>query len=188
MNNKILLISVNKIKKDSYLDENVSDDKIRIAIEFIQDSIIENVIGTSLYNTLIEFIENLNNQTELEGCDCALLDLLDNYIAPIFLYGVQAELNIPLSFKERNIGNFQIQDERISGTQLNDIKYLNQYYINKQEFYINRCIEFLKCNIECFPEIRDCGCSWCKSAFNSHTSNLGIVFYKPNFTRKRWRR
>lgn len=175
MKDKVLLISVNKVKKDSYLDDNVQDDKIRIAIEFMQDAIIERVIGTALYDTLCDFIlsgdEEENNEDE---CSCKLTELLDSYIAPIFLYGVQAELTLPLSFKERNIGVFQAGDDKVQPSSMSDINKMANHYTAKMDFYITRCIKFLKCNMDCFPELKGCGCSWCQESFNTKQPSIGL--------------
>ena len=153
----VLLISVDKLKENSYIDLNVDDKKIRVAIQFIQDLIIKDVLGIGLFNTLTDLIEN----GEVKS---AWKDLLDNYIHPIFYYGVVAELAIPLSYKNRNIGTYQIMDDKASGTQLNDIKYLTSYYNNKRDFYISHLQDFLRCN-QCFAQFK-CPCYKSSSNLN----------------------
>lgn len=154
---KVLLISVDKLKKNSYVDLNVDDKSIRVAIDFIQDLIIKESIGDNLFYAITDLIVN-NNVTGLWK------ELLETYIHPIFYYGVVAELSIPLSFKNRNIGTFQAKDEKIEGTSLSDIKYLNQYYNNKRDFYISQLQDFLRCN-QCFKKFR-CPCDNIGSGFS----------------------
>ena len=153
----VLLISVDKLKNNSYIDLNVDDKKIRVAIEFIQDLIIKDCLGISLFNTLTDLIEN----GEVKG---TWKDLLENYIHPIFYYGVVAELIIPLSYKNRNIGTYQIMDDKAVGTQLNDIKYLTSYYNNKKDFYVSKLQDFLR-NNQCFTQFK-CPCESCNTNFN----------------------
>lgn len=183
------MISVNKVKKDSYIDDNVQDDKIRIAIEFMQDSIIEKVIGTALYDTLCDFIVSGEDEVPDDtGCSCKLTQLLDDYLAPIFLYGVQAELTLPLSYKERNIGVFQAGDDKVQPSGMSDIIKMSKHYTTKMDFYITRCIKFLKCNIDCFPEIKGCGCSWCEEQFNTKQPSTGLnLDFTPEQSRRRYR-
>lgn len=153
----ILLISVDKLKNNSYIDLNVDDKKIRVAIEFIQDLIIKECLGTSLFDTLTNLIED----GEVKG---VWKELLETYIHPIFYYGVVAELIIPLSYKNRNIGTYQIMDDKAVGTQLSDIKYLTSYYNNKKDFYVSQLQDFLR-NNKCFTQFK-CPCKLSNSNFN----------------------
>lgn len=139
------LIPIDKIRKDSILDENFSANQIRIAVEFIQDTIINKILGRELFDELIRFVNNCETNVCYET-------LINDYLYPIFIWGVPAEVSIPTSFKSRNIGTFQIADERIIKSSIDDIKYLNSYYKNKMDFYINRAVEFIRCNKSCFPE------------------------------------
>ncbi len=154
----VLIVNINRLKKDSYIDANVSEDTLRVASLYIQDTIIERIIGTCLFNKLREiicegFIEDMLYQYYKV--------LLDDYLFPVFVYGVQAEISIPLSFKNRNAGTIQNNSADVTQTGLDDIKYLNQYYQNKKDFYIKRAIDFLMCHCGQFPELRSCECSWC---------------------------
>lgn len=147
---KVLLIGINKLKANSYIDLNVDDKKIRVAVEFIQDLIIKESIGFDLYNTLAVLIRK-------EAIEGQWKVLLIDYIHPIFYYGVVAELIVPLSFKNRNIGTFQASDDKVYNTGLNDIKYLTSYYNNKKDFYLSKLQNYLNCN-KCFSQF-ECPCS-----------------------------
>lgn len=181
---KVLIISIDKIKAESYIDDNVAEDDIRIAAEFIQDTIVANVIGKCLYDKLKVLIceEQLAGRLNAE-----YRQLLEEYLHPIFIWGIPAELNIPLSFKQRNIGTYQVNGgDEIKSTELEDIKYLNQYYRNKMDFYVNRAIDFLKCN-KCFPEIScGCECGWSKALTKQPTTPLNLT--PPKCNKKRYRR
>lgn len=155
----VLIVNINRLKKESYLDDNLADNNLRVAVKFIQDTIIEKVIGTCLFNKLRDLI--CSGEINDCGNECCK-DLLDNYLFPIFVYGVPAEITIPISYKNRNNGVVQPNNENLTQTNLNDIKYLNQYYHNKMDYYVDKAIRFLRCNYDCFRnELCNCKCSWC---------------------------
>lgn len=155
---RVLLFNCAKIKKDSYIDANVSEDTIRVAGLYVQDSVIEHVIGSCLYDKIASLIE-----------DCKIAEpdyryyriLVTDYLFPIFAYAIQAEISIPLHFKQRNGGVVQANPDNTTGTTLPDIKYLNAFYSNKSDFYVKKAQNFLECNWNCFPELKNCGCDWC---------------------------
>ena len=155
---KTILISIDKLKNNSYIDKNVEDKAIRIAVEFIQDTIIATALGQELYNKISELVQ-------LGAVTGVYKSLLEEYIHPIFYYGVASEILLPISFKQRNIGTFQASDDKVYNTGLNDIKYIISNYNNKRDYYINRLEEHLKCN-KCFEEYR--------KPCNNRTNNYNI--------------
>lgn len=176
---KALIINIERLKNDSYLDKNVSNNDIRVAVLYIQDEIIEHLIGTTLFDRIRHMVVH----DTIDCCDNRLYkELLDDYLFPIFVYSVQAEISIPKSFKVRNIGTIQQTSDNIQQANLSDIKYLNSYYKNKADFYIARAVKFLRCNRHCFPELNHCHCAWCADkpfGKQPHTSlNLNIVDVK----------
>lgn len=185
MNNKnVLIVNINRLKKESYLDDNLSDDKIRIAVKFIQDTIIEKVIGTCLFEKLRELICT----GEIDDGDYRMYKkLIDDYLFPIFVYGVPAEISIPISYKNRNIGVVQGSNENLVQTALDDIKYLNQYYKNKMDFYVQKAIDFLCCHYDCFrAELCHCECSWCTERARSKQPSTPLNLNIVSNPRRRW--
>ncbi|MCD8167010.1 MAG: hypothetical protein LUE93_13395 [Bacteroides sp.] len=183
---KVLLVNMDKLKNESYIDENVSEKHLRVAINAIQNEIIEKVIGTSLFNQLAQLVcQGTFNQE----CNLKYKVLMDDYLFRIFVYAVQAELSIPLSFKNRNTGTIQPETDSSARTSISDIKYLNQYYINKADEYIQRTIKFLLCNRSEYPELERCDCSWCSGQLINqlpHTLlNLKVSPHEKTTRRKR---
>lgn len=157
---RVLLVNIETLKRDSYIDANVHNDTIRTAVGFVQDSIIENVIGTCLFNKLKELIATN------EICDpenACYKELLDNYLFKIFQYAVKADLAIPLAMKERNAGIIRANDETFTQVSLKDINLYKNEFESKAAFYQKRAIDFLRCNKECFGNICSCG-GCCKRA------------------------
>ena len=78
--------------------------------------------------------------------------LLNDYITPYLEYKVMADIQIPLSYKFRNLGVNQTTDERTYSQSLRDTQYLIEFYENKAKFYSNRLYDYLKANHKLFPE------------------------------------
>ena len=69
--------------------------------------------------------------------------LLESYVAPFAEYKTMVEIQIPLSYKYRNMGIVQTSDERVANSQMRDMQYLIDYYDNKSTFYTNRMTDWL---------------------------------------------
>lgn len=92
-------ISVQYVKENSIVDENVDEKYIRIAIQKAQKNFILYLIGTGLYNEIAMQIQG-NTLTALNTT------LLDSYIAPCLLSYTLVELSPFLLYKmsNRNLG------------------------------------------------------------------------------------
>lgn len=156
--NTVLFVNENRLKTESYLDENVSNDHIRVAVLHIQSEIITRVLGTCLTDQLKELICTGHIDDNKYRW---YKELLDSYLYPIFSYGVQAELPIPLGFKNKNQGMVQPQGEDFSQTNLSDIQYISKWYRNHMDFYMKKAIDWLTCNRKQFSELCKTGCCNC---------------------------
>lgn len=169
---KIYLISAEIIKKESNsLDTNIDNDTIRNGVRFVQDYVIEHVIGTSLCNKLKCLIDqeviNQKNYT-------SYWELLTVYLKPIFIHGVAAEIMIPNAYKTRNLGTFQINGDNKVASTLKEIQYIQQEEKNHMDYYVNRAIKYLVCNMQCYPELCGCTCSWYQAQFASKMPSIGL--------------
>lgn len=174
-NDNVLLISVDKIKAESEIDENMHDQTIKNAVVYVQDYIIQMVIGTSLFERLKYLI---TSEWIYQSEFSEYRELLTKYLHPIFIQGVPAYIVIPNSLKSRNAGVYQVSDNNRSASSLNDIKYLQQDYQNKMDFYVQRAIRYLSCNTSCFPELCGCSCEWYMYQFGSKQPTLPINLKK----------
>lgn len=167
---KILFADVDRIKKESFLDKNVDDNQVRTSMIYVQDTIMKRVLGRCLYDRLEELI-----------CNCGIYEdenehyrhLLDEYIFPVLVWGIQEDIQVPISYKTRNMGVISTGDTNIANSTLNDINYVRTYYQNKVDFYMSRAIDFLKCS-KCYPELKCCECDWYKNMLQPKT-NLNLV-------------
>ncbi|MCD8079640.1 MAG: hypothetical protein LUF04_04265 [Bacteroides sp.] len=170
--NNILLAEIETIKRESYLDDNVSNESIRTAMVYIQDTIVERVTGSCLMNQLKILIDC----GEINARDFFRYNqLLDAYIFPILVNGVQSELTIHLTFKERNQGVVRNNDTELQYPALNEIKHVENKYRMKTDFYINRAVKWLRSNSCHFAELCGyCFCCDCDAAPFNTPYHIGI--------------
>lgn len=142
---KVLLLSEKTLKEDSLINDNVDSMYIYPAIQVAQEQGLQQVIGTLLYKRICQYVDEGNVPADYRI-------LLDDYITPYLEYKVMADIQIPLSYKFRNLGVNQTTDERTYSQSLRDTQYLIEYYDNKAKFYSNRLFEYLKANHKLFPD------------------------------------
>ena len=165
---RVLLISEKTLKENSVINNNVDGMYVLPAIEYSQDAGLQPIIGTKLYNRLMDMVEDgtIGNNEDYKY-------LLDEYITPFLLNKVTAEIQIPLAFKLRNQGVVQQTGENTYVPSLKDMQYVTQNYENKANFYSNRLSDYLKANRSKYPEY----CSVDSSAdipSNKDAYNTGI--------------
>ncbi len=144
---RVFLISTATMKKNSVVNNNVDDMYLLPSIEIAQDAGLQPLLGTKLYNKLMDLVEDssITGATEYKY-------LLDEYITPYLINKATADIIIPLSYKMRNQGVVQQTSEYTYSPSLKDTQYVIQNYENKANFYGNRLSDYLKANRNKFPE------------------------------------
>ena len=147
---KAYLISVKTLKTWSVLNNNVDEMYIIPAIDYAQDAGLQPIIGTQLYDKLVDlvytgYISTVSDYNEYKV-------LLEEYITPYLLNKVTADIQLPLHFKFRNQGVVQQTSENTYNPSLHDLQFLIQDYENKAAFYANRLSDYLCANRDKFPE------------------------------------
>ena len=165
---RVFLLSIKALKENSVVNNNVDEMYVLPAIEYSQDASLQPIIGTKLYNRLMDMVEDgtIGNNEDYKY-------LLDEYITPFLLNKVTSEIQIPLAFKLRNQGVVQQTGENTYVPSLKDLQYVIQNYENKANFYGNRLSDYLKANRKKYPEY----CSVDSSAdmpSNKDAYNTGI--------------
>lgn len=178
----VLLVSIDSLKSDSYLDSNTQDNNIRIAALYVQDTIIQKVTGTCLFNALKEMV--CTGVVYNPAVKKQYKELLDDFLYPIFIYGVQAELAIPLTYKESNAGVKTTSDPDLSNPSINEVAYNQKYYQNRMDFYVDKAIKWLCCNHDCFPELCGCECCWYQDVYGSKRATTPLNL-RPDAKRTR---
>lgn len=165
---RVFLVSTKTLKENSVINNNVDDMYVLPAIEYAMDAGLQPIIGTKLYNRLMDMVEDgiIENNDDYKY-------LLDEYITPFLLNKVTAEIQIPLAFKLRNQGVVQQTGENTYVPSLKDMQYVTQNYENKANFYGNRLSDYLKANRKKYPEYCSVDCS-ADMPSNKNAYNTGI--------------
>ena len=144
---RVLLISEKTLKTNSIINNNVDSMYILPAIEFAQDSGLQPLIGTNLYNKLMDLVDTgaISGATDYKV-------LLDEYVTPYLLNKVTADIQLPLAYKTRNQGLVQQTGENTYVPSLKDTQYVIQHYQNQADFYGQRMSDFLCANRSKYPE------------------------------------
>lgn len=144
---RVLLISEKTLKQNSVINNNVDGMYILPAIEYAQDAGLQSLIGTQLYNKLMDLVADgsITGATDYKY-------LLDEYVEPYMVNKVTADIQIPLAFKMRNQGVVQQTGENTYVPSLKDMQYVVQNYENKANFYGQRMSDYLHANHTKYPE------------------------------------
>jgi len=144
---RVFLISEATLKKNSVINNNVDGVYILPAIEYAQDAGLQPILGTKLYNKLMDLVED-GSITGATDYKC----LLDEYIEPYLINKVTADIQIPLAYKMRNQGVSQQVDDRTYSPSMKDLQYVIQNYNDKASFYSIRIRDYLHANHSKYPE------------------------------------
>ena len=144
---RVLLISEQTLKSNGVINNNVDGMYILPAIEYAQDAGLQPIIGTKLYNKLMDLVSDGSIQQETD-----YKVLLDEYVTPYLLNKVTADIQILLNYKLRNQGLVQNQTENTIVPTMKDLQYVIQNYEYKAVFYGNRLSDYLMANKSKFPE------------------------------------
>lgn len=144
---RVFLVSEATMKKNSVVNNNVDGMYLLPAIEYAQDNGLQTLIGTKLYNKVMDLVEDgsITGATDYKY-------LLDEYITPYLVNKVTADIQIPLAFKVRNQGVLQQTGDNTYVPSMKDIQFVIQHYQNQADFYGNRMSDYLRANRLKYPE------------------------------------
>jgi len=142
------LITTQEIRLNTSLGGNVDSDKLLPFITDVQVMILENVLGTKLYDKII---------TDFEADTLAdlYLQMFTDYIKPVLWHSVFAEYVKLGSIIVGNGGMYKhvAQDAEVASA--DDINYLAKNAQSKADTYIDRLIRFLCDKNSEIPEYTD---------------------------------
>ncbi len=150
MSYTVLLVSEQRLKQWTNLDDNVRVEEITPFIIQAQDIYIQNILGTLFYTRLKEGVvaNDLNaNETTI----------LQDYIAPTLMQFALYMLMPGLKYNLLDKGILSGTSEESAGINLDELKYLRQSVLDTAEFYATRLREFLYDNPGMFPQYTNPG-------------------------------
>lgn len=164
----ILLISEDFIKTNSGLNENVWGSYLTSAIREAQDMRLQSVIGTNLYKSIL-------NQIDTDTLQPQYKTLLDDYIQVFLIYQTISDLVPIIGVKLTNLGVVVSNDEHLTNLSQGERDLVQNYYVERADFYCKRLQEYLLANREKYPELKDCDCdSMRANLYSSASSTLWL--------------
>jgi hypothetical protein len=155
---RVLLTNTYRLKKSTPIQENVDDNLLNPYIYKAQETHIQQILGTDLYNKICDDIV-ANSITGMYQT------LLDDYITPCLIewafYEVMPFIALKVTNKTIGRGNA----DYLAEGDLNDLKYLRSTVSDVAQFYGTRIIGFLRQYSNSFPE---------------YTTNSGLDKIVPN--------
>ena len=139
------LISVSNLKKLSYISSNVDDNLISTIITRVQDTVIEPILGSSLYNHLLQAVDNntlnINEQ-----------ELLSKYLSNCLIAAVEVRAVDMTTLELRQVGLSKVNAEGVNTVNESEMNRTINSLKKDYNFYRERLIRFLKLNYTVFPE------------------------------------
>ena len=148
MSLNILLISDTVLKERTSVHGNIDPKLLYPEIKVAQDMYIHPILGTALYNKLIQDVN-------VSGVTGDYKTLLDDYVIDPLLYYVLAELPVPISFQFWNKGVIRKQGDSTELPTMSELVDLSNKYRIRAEWYGERLTRYLKQNCSTnnmFPE------------------------------------
>ena len=157
-----MLVSPKRVKESGELNVNVEDRAIAASIRTAQNVYLRDVLGSDLIEKLQVLVFNkisgVNDNIDDEA-NIAYKTLLDDYLQDAIVYKTIVDIAIRKSLEIRNMGVVQNSDTNVQSSNLEDIKYLQNYVETMYNDKLNRIVEFLCQNKEAIPESKFvCGC------------------------------
>ena len=177
---KTMLISVNEIKSNTLISQNVDDSYIATTIMTAQEIYLSKIIGTSLYYSLQTLVYNqIKNTTPSIYDDEHKLynELLQELVKPLLKYRVSVDLLYNISFKIRNAGVVRNSDTNVSYAPLDEIKYLEKQFLSYYDSYCDKISRYLSANCMSFPELSEqTPCYYDQAMLDKDFANSGGLF------------
>jgi len=150
MAKQVLLVSEQRLKQWTQLDDNVRLNEITPHILQAQDIYIQNLIGTKLYTRLKAGVI-ANDLTADEDL------LLNDYVGKTLMQYALYMILPSIKYKVVNQGIVNGTSEETAPTTLEELRYLRGTVLDTAEFYATRLVEFFRDNPGMFPDYTNPG-------------------------------
>jgi hypothetical protein len=144
----ILFIKVQTIKDRTGISSNIDEKLVVPEIKTAQDMYILPLLGTTLYERMLDGISAANLNTHETK-------LRNEYIIDTLVYYTLAEMPLPLSFQMMNIGAIRKSNANAETPSMSDLIDIANHYRKKAEFYAERMVTYLRNNCDLFPEYKN---------------------------------
>lgn len=127
----VLLISLETLKREYTIDDNIEDKYVLPNIKKCQDFIIEPLLGDEKYNEIISQITNNNVSSDNDI-------LIKKYIQPVIAYYVLSEIVYNTAYKMKNAGLTEPNTERF-----NELVRISKKYLTDSDHYQQLLREYM---------------------------------------------
>lgn len=148
----LFLIDLDTLKKIGYVNKNVENTILTTSLRRVQDTMLEPIIGTSLFKRLLNGVKD----NDLNANETILLQ---DYISQVLISAVDLRVcnHLTLEIRSKTVG--KAQDEHITPATVEELSYLQDDLRKDFEVYRQRLIGYLKDNCDLFPEYKNYICS-----------------------------
>jgi len=143
----ILFTSEAYIKKFTPIGELVDWSDIEPTVHLVQDSYIQDILGTNFYN----YLQGVYSAQTLNADEITLM----NYIKPTLGHRVAEQAAPFIHMQIKNKGIMTQNGDYAQPIDLDNLKYLRNELRNRAEFYAKRLTNYLCDNRDLFPQYKD---------------------------------
>lgn len=141
---KISLIDIEEYYSKTLLHDNINENKLQVLIERMQDSYIQSILGSELYNDLqTKKLDDTLNEYEQE--------LINSYIAPCAFIELEINALYELNVEFRNLTTGTVIDGQIAPLQPEIINLIANEKKQAKALIETILIKYLKNNTDKFP-------------------------------------
>lgn len=169
MNNTVYLLSTKDLKDYSPINQNVDDSLLHNAIMEAQEVELQQILGSCLYNRIIELVNSDEIQDELD-----YKILLDDYCRKVIVYAATQRAAVYIRYKMMNKGIQSQNSDNSNPVDLNELQYFIDHVKNDMEFFSKRLQDYLIANKELFPEYKVCNCGSLEPQSHVYRTSLAI--------------
>jgi hypothetical protein len=163
------LIDLDKLKKIGYVNKNVENNILATVLRRVQDTMLEPIIGTSMYKRLLQGVKDSDlNSNEVI--------LMNDYIAPYLTSAVDVRSINALTYEIRSKTAGKARDEHIEPVTIPENILFSDDLRGDVEVYRQKLIGYLKDNCELYPEYKNFVCSFENIAPDKGKTKVNIRF------------
>jgi len=164
--NKVLFLSVEYLRDNSIINANVDSVLLEPYIVMAQNIHIEAILGTKLFNSLVDNVASLSVDEKL---------LIDDYIQPALIQWTMYEALPFINYKFTNKAVSTNSSDNADPVGLEEIHYLRTSIKDSAEYLSERVTKFLKANELTYPLYCDNGDTVDEIHPNKDNFTSGIV-------------
>lgn len=158
----ILMVSEEKLKSFTTINENVSVEVLLPNITISQEIGLQTLLGTKFYESILEKIST-------STLNPAETTLLEDYIQPYLIHRAYWEALPTIYMRIMNKAVVVGSTEQGNSATMGDMRYLRNIQQNRYEFYSQRLMDYIKNNQSDYPD------------YYTYTSTDGMKPSKENY-------